>query len=70
MSIISFFSKLRYGSYKNSSRAWVYEKIAKEHRMPPQQVYAIAHGKRPKTHEDQLVLDDLVTKGIIITKSF
>lgn len=68
MSIASFFSKLRYGSYKNSSRAWVYEKMAKDYRISPQQVYEIAHGKKPRTHDDQLVLDDLLSKGIIINK--
>lgn len=68
MSFISFLNKLRYGSYKNSSRAWVYEKIAKEHRLEPQQVYEVAHGKKPRSHEDQLVLDELLSKGIIINK--
>ncbi len=68
MSIASFFSKLRYGSYKNSSRAWVYERFAKEYRLSPQHVYELAHGKKPLTHDDQLVLDDLLTKGIIINK--
>lgn len=68
MSIKSFFSKLRYGSYENSRRAGVYEKIAYEHRLPPQQVYEIAHGKKPRTQEDQLLLDDLLSKGIIVNK--
>lgn len=68
MSLESFFNKLRYGSYKNSSRAALYEKMADIYRVPAQHIYEIAHGKRVRSPQDGNIFDDLMTKGIIKNK--
>lgn len=68
MSLSSFFSKLRYGSYQDSPKAAIYEEVAKYYHVPPQHVYEIAHGKKLKSYDDNLVFEDLVAKGIIVTK--
>lgn len=68
MTITSFLGKLKYGSYKHSKKASAYEEIAKYYRVAPQHVYEIAHGKKVKTYDDNLVFEDLVAKGIIVTK--
>lgn len=66
MSITSFLNKLKYGSYKDSSKASIYEKIAKDYRVPPQHVYEIAHGRRPQTREDNDIFQELLSMGIIV----
>ena len=69
MTLATFLSKLRYGSYNNSSKASVYEKIANNYRVSPQHVYEIAHGKKLKSQDDQYIFEELLTKGIIRNKS-
>ena len=68
MSLLTFISKLRYGSYKDSNKASVYEEIAKSNSVLPQHVYEIAHGKKPKTSEEQSIFDELIMKDIIVSK--
>ena len=65
MSISSFFSKMKYGSYKESKRASVYEEIAKRCNASPQHVYEIAHGKSAKSPNDNYIYQVLKEKGII-----
>lgn len=65
MSISSFFSKMKYGSYKESKRASVYEEIAKCCKASPQHVYEIAHGKSAKSPDDNNIYQVLKEKGII-----
>lgn len=60
MSISSFLLKLKYGSYKNSNRASVYEKLAENYRVSPQHIYEIAHGKKPRSHEDHRIFNELM----------
>jgi len=66
MSLSSFFDKLRYGSYRKSSKASVYEKIAEDFKVSPQHVYEIAHGKRIQDKKDRTIFDKLCTMGIIV----
>ena len=66
MSLSSYFSKLKYGSCKNSKRASVYEEIANRYGVPPQHVFEIAHGKKLRTSVDSDIYSELVDKGIII----
>ena len=68
MSLSSFLRKLRYGSYSGSSKASVYEQIARSKNVLPQHVYEIAHGKKPQTREDQSLFEELLSKGIIVNK--
>ena len=65
MSLSTFFSQLRYGSYKHSSKAAIYEKIARAYFVLPQYVYSIAHGKKVKTRDDRCIFEELRTMGII-----
>jgi len=66
MSLSSFFHKLRYGSYEDSSKASVYERIAKDFHVTPQHVYEIAHGKKTVDRHDRSIFDELVSIGIIV----
>lgn len=66
MTLSSFWSKLRYGSYQDSSRPSVYEEIADTFKISPQHVYEIAHGKRAQDKHDRLIFDELVARGIIV----
>jgi len=68
MSISSFLNKLKYGSYTNSSKASVYEKIAKSYNVSPQHVYEIAHGKRVHSVLDNDIFQELVSMGIIVNR--
>ena len=68
MSLSAFLSKLRYGSYKDSSKASIYEEIAKTFRVSPQHVYEIAHGKKPQAREDHKIFDELLSIGIIVNR--
>lgn len=68
MSISSFLNKLKYGSYKDSSKASVYEKIAKSYNVSPQHVYEIAHGKRVRSVEDNNIFQELLSMGIIVNR--
>ena len=68
MSITSFLNKLKYGSYKDSSKASVYEEIAKTYNVQPQHVYEIAHGRRPQTREENDIFQELLSKGIIVNR--
>ncbi len=66
MTLSSFLSKLRYGSYQDSSRPSVYEEIADTFKVSPQHVYEIAHGKRAQDRQDNHIFDELVSRGIIV----
>ncbi len=68
MTLSSFLSKLRYGSYQDSSRPSVYEEIADTFKVSPQHVYEIAHGKKPQTREDQSIFEELLSMGIIVNR--
>ena len=65
MSFMSFFHRLRYGSYKKSNHVSYYEKLAKDFSLSPQHVYELAHGKKPQTQQDQYICDELMSKGIL-----
>lgn len=66
MSLSSYLLKLKYGSYKDSKRASVYEEIASRFGVSPQHVFEIAHGKKLHSSEDSDIYSELVDKGIII----
>ena len=66
MSLSSYLLKLKYGSYKNSKRASVYEEIASRSGVSPQHVFEIAHGKKFQSAEDNYIYDELVNKGLLI----
>lgn len=66
MSLSSYFLKLKYGSYKDSKRASVYEEIASTFGVSPQHVFEIAHGKKIQSAEDNDIYYKLVDNGIII----
>lgn len=66
MSLTSYFLKLKYGSYKDSKRASVYEEIANAFGVSPQHVFEIAHGKKMQSAEDHDIYYELVNNGIII----
>lgn len=63
MSISSFLLKLRYGSYKNSSRAASYEEIAAQFHVSPQHVYALNHGKTVRTRVDADICDEFLVRA-------
>lgn len=67
MWLLSLLRILKYGSYKSSSRSKVYVKIADLFRVNPQHVYEIAHGKKPKSPLDVDIMNDLMSKGIIVS---
>ncbi|MBR2770723.1 MAG: hypothetical protein IKD78_01690 [Bacteroidales bacterium] len=66
MLFFSFLLKLRYGSYRNSQRASLYEEMASAYKVSPQHIYEIAHGKKVRSAEDARIHDDLISKGIIV----
>lgn len=68
MSLSSFFRKLKYGSYENSSKASVYEGIAKSYNVSPQHVYEIAHGKKVHSDVDNDIFQELLSIGIIVNR--
>jgi len=59
MSLSSFFSKHKYGSYKNTTRAALYEDIAVNFGVTPQHVYELNHGKRVRSWVDGAIRDEL-----------
>jgi len=42
-----------------------YEEIASHFQIPAKRVYRIAHGSRPKYYIEQLVLQELISRGIV-----
>lgn len=64
----SFLARIKYGSYKKSKRAKLYEEIAAKYKVTPQHVYEIAHGKHKKTDVDENIFLSLVRRGIISLK--
>lgn len=69
MSLLSFIEKLKYGSYKNSSKPSVYEEIASFYNVSAQHVYEIAHGRKPHSTVDKDIFHELLSKGIIVNKN-
>ena len=63
--LIKYFRRLKFGSYTDSKRAHLYEKIAQDRGTTAQHVYEIAHGKPVNTSEDQIIHDILLELGII-----
>lgn len=59
MSLFSFIYKLKYGSYKESTRATLYEEIAASFNVTPQHVYELNHGKRVRSWVDGAIRDEL-----------
>ena len=70
MSICSFFSKLKYGSYKNSSRPAFYEEVADQFDVSPQHVYELQHGKTRRSWLDGVISDELRARASDKTKSW
>lgn len=59
------FKRNRFGKYTQSERAAIYERIAAQHFTTPQDVYELAHGRRPNSLDDTRVLEALKNEGII-----
>lgn len=61
----SLLTRIKYGSYKKSKRAKLYEELAKKYNVRPQHVYAIAHGKHKENDTDDSIFNDLLKRGIV-----
>lgn len=68
MTITSFLNKLKYGSYKKSSKPSVYEKIGDIYKVSPQHVYEIAHGKKVHSVVDNNIFQELLATGVIVNR--
>ena len=61
----SLLARIKYGSYKKSKRAKLYEELAKKYNVRPQHVYEIAHGKHKESNTDDKIFNDLLQRGIV-----
>lgn len=62
MSPLSFFYKLKYGSYMDSHRPAFYENVAKDFHVSPQHAYELYHGKTVRTRVDGQICDELLAR--------
>ena len=63
MSFLSFYYRLKYGSYKRSHRSAFYEEIAKQFGVSPQHVYELQHGKKVRSWLDGFICDELQARA-------
>ena len=59
MSVFSIFSRLKYGSYKDSHRPALYEEVAEKFHVSPQHVYELQQGKKVSKWVDGAIRDEL-----------